>query len=90
MQLLINTYLKSFDLKNNDNLFGDLNKNSNENTSTKIDFYKNDLISVPKYINEFWTAKQRQANSIHEISYRACFKPQLPKYFIELLTKEKD
>jgi len=27
-----------------------------------------------KFINEFWTAKQRQANSIHEISYRACYK----------------
>ena len=32
---------------------------------------------------EFWTNKQRQGSSIHEISYRACFKPQLPKYFIE-------
>ncbi len=30
---------------------------------------------IPKYINEFWTAKQRQANSLHEISYRACFEP---------------
>src|SRR6266536_4603999 len=31
---------------------------------------------VPTYVNEFWTAKQRQAHSLHEISYRACFKPQ--------------
>lgn len=30
----------------------------------------------------FWTSRQRQASSLHEISYRACFKPQLPKYFI--------
>ena len=37
---------------------------------------------------EFWTNKQRQACSIHEVSYRACFKPQLPKYFIEKFTKE--
>tara|TARA_B100000242_G_C43044628_1_gene487491 strand:- start:552 stop:1682 length:1131 start_codon:yes stop_codon:yes gene_type:complete len=37
---------------------------------------------------EFWTNKQRQGCSIHEISYRACFKPQLPKYFIEKYTKE--
>ena len=44
----------------------------------------------PKYINGFWTAKQRQSNAIHEISYRACFKPQLPNFFIELLTKEGD
>jgi len=39
---------------------------------------------------EFWTSKQRQANSLHEISYRACFKPQLPKFFIEKYTKEDD
>ena len=37
---------------------------------------------------EFWTNKQRQGCSIHEISYRACFKPQLPKHFIEKYTKE--
>jgi DNA modification methylase len=37
-------------------------------------------------VNEFWTAGQRQAHSIHEISYRACFKPQLPRFFIERLT----
>ncbi|MGQ9738458.1 MAG: DNA methyltransferase [Armatimonadota bacterium] len=42
---------------------------------------------IPTYINEFWTSKQRQANSLHEISYRACFKPQLPRFFIERLTQ---
>src|ERR1035441_6710124 len=41
---------------------------------------------VPTYINEFWTAKQRAASRLHEISYRACFKPQLPRFFIERLT----
>jgi hypothetical protein len=41
---------------------------------------------VPVFINEFWTAKQRQASSLHEVSYRACFKPQLPRFFIERLT----
>ncbi|MCX5873481.1 MAG: DNA methyltransferase [Deltaproteobacteria bacterium] len=41
---------------------------------------------IPVYKSEFWTSKQRQANSIHEISYRACFKPQLPSFFIKLLT----
>jgi hypothetical protein len=44
-------------------------------------------IAVPTFVNEFWTAKQRAANSLHEISYRACFKPQLPRFFIERLTK---
>ena len=39
---------------------------------------------------EFWTNKQRQGSSIHEISYRACFKSQLPKYFIEKFTNEGD
>lgn len=39
---------------------------------------------------EFWTARQRQAHSIHEVSYRACFKPQLPAYFIERLTQPGD
>ena len=42
---------------------------------------------VPTFVNEFWTAKQRQASSLHEISYRACFKPQLPRFFIERLTQ---
>lgn len=38
-------------------------------------------------INEYWTSGQRQAHSIHEVSYRACFKPQLPEFFIERLTR---
>lgn len=42
---------------------------------------------VPSYVNEFWTARQRQASSLHEVSYRACFKPQLPRFFIERLTQ---
>lgn len=42
--------------------------------------------SIPVYINEFWTAKQRAAHSLHEVSYRACFKPQLPRFFIERFT----
>ena len=45
---------------------------------------------VEYFINEFWTAKQRQAHSLHEISYRACFKPQLPSFFIHLFTCEGD
>ena len=40
-----------------------------------------------KAINEFWTSAQRQGNSLHEISYRACFKPQLPAFFISRLTE---
>jgi len=45
---------------------------------------------VPVYEQELWTSKQRQANPLHEVSYRACFKPQLPAYFIERLTQAGD
>jgi len=53
---------------------------------TRAQTFSGEPISVPSFINEFWTAKQRDANSLHEISYRACFKPQLPRFFIERLT----
>ncbi len=46
--------------------------------------------STPTFVNEFWTARQRQASSLHEVSYRACFKPQLPRFFIERLTQPSD
>lgn len=45
---------------------------------------------VKFFVNEFWTARQRQAHSLHEVSYRACFKPQLPRFFIERLTRPGD
>ena len=45
---------------------------------------------VPVFVNEFWTSKQRAAHSLHEISYRACFKPQLPRFFITRLTDPGD
>ncbi len=44
-------------------------------------------LAVPRFTGEFWTARQRQASRLHEISYRACFKPQLPRFFIEALTQ---
>lgn len=40
--------------------------------------------------NEFWTARQRQSCSLHEVSYRACFKPLLPNFFITRLTVPGD
>ncbi len=42
------------------------------------------------FINEFWTSRQRQGLRLHEISYRACFKPQLPSFFISRLTEPGD
>jgi len=46
--------------------------------------------TINKAINEYWTSGQRQAHSLHEISYRACYKPQLPAFFIERLTELGD
>lgn len=54
------------------------------------EFRITDELSVPVYEQELWTSRQRQASPIHEISYRACFKPQLPAYFIERLTRDGD
>ena len=45
---------------------------------------------IPYYVNEFWTSAQRRSHSIHEISYRACFKAQLPEFFIARLTRPGD
>jgi DNA methylase len=49
-----------------------------------------ELAGLRYFVNEFWTSGQRQAHSIHEISYRACFKPQLPAFFIQRLTAPGD
>lgn len=43
---------------------------------------------IKYFINEFWTSKQRASHSLHEISYRACFKANLPEFFISRLTSE--
>ena len=53
------------------------------------------MLDAPAYVypvrqGSFWTHKQRQGHSLNEISYRACFKPQLPQYFIEQYSKEND
>jgi len=45
---------------------------------------------LPVLTNEFWTSRQRDANSLHEISYRACFKAQLPAFFVTRLTDAGD
>ncbi|MGI9393030.1 MAG: DNA methyltransferase, partial [Boseongicola sp.] len=45
---------------------------------------------IPYYINEFWTSAQRQSHALHEVSYRACFKAELPAFFIDRLSKPGD
>ena len=54
-----------------------------ENSTTK-DIQENLIIG------EFWTAKQRQGNRLHEISYRACFKPPLVEYFLRNFSQKGD
>ena len=67
-------------------------RGSSETTVADLDVPGNAAtsVTVPVFTNEFWTAKQRAAHSLHEISYRACFKPQLPRFFIERLTARGD
>jgi hypothetical protein len=57
-------------------------------TQTRATLFSGETLSVPTCVNEFWTTKQRAASSLHEISYRACFKPQLPRFFIQRLTTQ--
>lgn len=45
---------------------------------------------VRYFINDFWTSRQRQSDGVHEISYRACFKGELPNFFIQKLTQPGD
>jgi hypothetical protein len=56
-------------------------------SETRAQTFTGQTVTVPTYVNEFWTSKQRAANSLHEVPYRACFKPQLPRFFIERLTE---
>ncbi len=83
-QTAIREYLKDFKLEQQTSLFGDFE------SKTEIEWVEIGGNQYPKFINEYWTSKQRQVSSIHEIAYRACFKAQLPRFFIKLLTKEKD
>ena len=58
-------------------------------------FYQNvnKTCLIPDYpvkYGSFWTNRQRQGHSLNEISYRACFKPQLPQYFIDRYSQEGD
>jgi DNA modification methylase len=78
----LNNYLTDFTLN-------DSNYNAGK-IKTLIDYFEFNGKKIPRFINEFWTSKQRQNNPLHEISYRACFKAELPRFFINLLTKEND
>jgi len=83
-------YLRAFTLKEKNT---SKKKNTSllpENKATVVENIVLEGRSIPVYINEFWTSGQRQASSLHELAYRACFKPQLPRFFIEMLTQKGD
>nr|WP_319539964.1 DNA methyltransferase [uncultured Methanospirillum sp.] len=81
----VDTYLRSFILE--DDSSGQRTLQEGTTLPDTITVSGNHIV---RYTNEFWTARQRQAAKIHEISYRACFKPQLPRFFISLLTEPGD
>ena len=76
------------------NLRADLERFTSHETDppqrTRIEAARVGEHTYPRFINAFWTARQRQACSLHEVAYRACFKPQLPRFFIERLTQPGD
>ena len=47
-------------------------------------------LCIPTYANEFWPRNQRDNHSLHAISYRPWFNPQLPRFFIQRLTQPGD
>jgi len=79
----LHRYLREFTLEENKRVL--LEKKS---PLTRIEEFSpgDEGDKIPVFINEFWTSRQRQAARLHEIAYRACFKPQLPRFFIKLLT----
>jgi hypothetical protein len=84
-QIDLKKYLQQFVYEHSPDLF-----QHSQRSTTDVEYLEIDERKFPKYINEFWTSKQRQASSLHEVAYRACFKAQLPRFFIHLLTQEKE
>ncbi len=82
--------MKRIDLKEVLTSFTDDETSGNKARETKVESVEIAGHRILKYVNEFWTSKQRQANRIHEVSYRACFKAQLPRFFIQLFTEPPD
>jgi len=83
------------------NIFLEQVKNNQYYNDMNLDLFAEEPLAITEKLyqnktkvtiieGEFWTSKQRKGNSIHEISYRACFKPQLPYFFISNFTNEDD
>jgi hypothetical protein len=71
----------------NDSLIELLTEGRLPGTDLSVEAVQYTGCTVRRVSSEFWTSRQRQASSLHEISYRACFKPQLPRFFIERITE---
>ena len=67
-----------------------LNNDGAQSQKTVCDEVEINGRKIPRFTNEFWTSGQRKGNSLHEISYRACFKPQLPGFFINNFSEPGD
>lgn len=73
-----------------DEFLGDVEGFDGFHKETAVLEFPDPEFDIPVFVNEFWTSRQRAAHSLHEVSYRACFKPQLPRFFIERLTRPGD
>lgn len=69
---------------------GQLRALSEFQSTTETEIREVAQLYVPVHVNEFWSARQRAGHSLHEISYRACYKPQLPDFFIRRLCEPGD
>lgn len=66
----------------------DFEESTSQSVHSEVRLLNGSLINF--VTGEFWTNRQRQAHSLHEVSYRACFKPQLPQYFISRFANPND
>lgn len=71
-------------------LLGELQQRAADGSAAVQDLHLPGLPPVPCFLGEYWPAKQREGHSLHEISYRACFKPSLPAFFLERFTQPGD
>lgn len=86
MTLLVRTYPRSA-RRIDHPLLEKLLESRHPSIAVLVDSLNLDCGTVPRFTSEFWTSKQRQGSSLQEVSYRACFKPQLPRFFIERFTQ---
>src|SRR6266478_6759305 len=60
-------------------------------TRVELPHYWDDLdldqVVIPAFVNKFWAANKRNANSLHNLSHIDSLKPQLTRFLIERLTR---